>query len=111
MLAALKPPARGDTSRASVSILPARRTGLGSALINQMLRRIDEDALPAFLDTSEPENLGYYERYPPPGHEEAGVSDCGGMKPRLASPACSVSSSRGASCAEDLETGFRDPVD
>ena len=38
-------------------------SGLGSALINQMLRRIDEDALPAFLDTSEPDNLGYYERF------------------------------------------------
>ena len=28
-----------------------------------MLRRIDEDALPAFLETSAPDNLGYYERF------------------------------------------------
>ena len=41
----------------------AQRTGLGSALINQMLPRIDDDALPAFLDTSAPDNLGYYERF------------------------------------------------
>ena len=27
-----------------------------------MLWRIDEDALPAFLDMSAPDNLGYYER-------------------------------------------------
>ena len=74
----------------------AQRTGLGSALINQMLPRIDEDALPAFLDTSEPDNLGYYERfrlsgdggvditerYPPLGHDAAGVSGSGGMRPR-----------------------------
>ena len=41
----------------------AQRTGLGSALINQMLPRIEEDALPAFPETSEPDNLGYYERF------------------------------------------------
>ena len=28
-----------------------------------MLTRIDADALPAFLDTSAPDNLGYYERF------------------------------------------------
>ena len=41
----------------------AQRGGVGSALINHMLRRIDDDALPAFLDTSAPDNLGYYERF------------------------------------------------
>ena len=41
----------------------AQRTGLGSALINHMLPRIDDDALPAFLDTSAPDNLGYYKRF------------------------------------------------
>ncbi len=30
----------------------AQRTGLRSALINQMLPRIEDEALPAFLDTS-----------------------------------------------------------
>ena len=40
-----------------------QRTGLGSALINHMLRRIDDEGLPAFLNTSAPDNLGYYERF------------------------------------------------
>ena len=40
-----------------------QRTGLGTALINHMLPRIDDDALSAFLDTSAPDNLGYYERF------------------------------------------------
>lgn len=41
----------------------AQRGGVGSALINHMLTRVDDDALPAFLDTSAPDNLGYYERF------------------------------------------------
>lgn len=41
----------------------AQRGGLGSALINRMLARIDHEALPAFLDTSASDNLGYYERF------------------------------------------------
>lgn len=41
----------------------AQRRGVGSALINHMLKRIDEEAMPAFLDTSAPDNLGYYERF------------------------------------------------
>ena len=40
-----------------------QRTGLGTALLRPMLMRIDEDALPSFLDTSAPDNLGYYERF------------------------------------------------
>ena len=48
----------------SIGVDPsAQRSGLGSALINHMLPRIDDDALPAFLDTSQPDNLGYYERF------------------------------------------------
>ena len=63
MLAALKPPGPCWYLN-GISVDPsAQRTGLGSALINQMLPRIDDDALPAFLDTSEPDNLGYYERF------------------------------------------------
>ena len=37
--------------------------GLGTALLGAMLQRIDEQALPTFLDTSAPHNLGYYERF------------------------------------------------
>ena len=40
-----------------------QRAGLGGALLNRMLARIDDDALPTFLDTSAPDNLGYYERF------------------------------------------------
>ena len=40
-----------------------QRTGLGTALLGHMLMRIDEDALPSFLDTSAPDNLGFYERF------------------------------------------------
>lgn len=41
----------------------AQRGGMGGALIRRMLERIDDDALPAFLDTSAPDNLGYYEQF------------------------------------------------
>lgn len=37
--------------------------GLGSSLLRVMFERIDENALPSFLDTSAPNNLGYYERF------------------------------------------------
>ena len=40
-----------------------QRTGAGTALLRRMLPRIDGDGLAAFLDTSEPNNLGYYERF------------------------------------------------
>ena len=40
-----------------------QRTGLGTALLSTMLLKIDEQALPSFLDTSAPNNLGYYERF------------------------------------------------
>ena len=63
ILAALKPPGPCWYLN-GIGVEPsAQRTGLGSALINQMLPRIDDDALPAFLDTSAPDNLGYYERF------------------------------------------------
>ena len=63
VLAAIKPPylcwylngIRVDPS--------SQRSGLGSALINHMLAQIDDDTQAAFLDTSEPNNLGYYERF------------------------------------------------
>ncbi len=63
LLAALKWP--GPCWRLNgIGVDPSvQRTGLGSALINHMLPRIDDDALPAFLDTSAPDNLGYYKRF------------------------------------------------
>ena len=44
----------------SIGVDPStQRSGAGTALINHMLPRIDADALPAFLDTSQPDNIGY----------------------------------------------------
>ncbi len=40
-----------------------QRSGLGTALLDRMLARVDSDGLPAFVDTSAPDNLGYYERF------------------------------------------------
>jgi len=63
VLAALKSPTP-CWSLNGIGVDPsAQRSGLGSALINRMLPRIDDDARPAFLDTSAPHNLGYYERF------------------------------------------------
>ena len=48
----------------AIGVEPSEQgTGLGTALLRFMLRRVDEDALPSFLDTSVPDNLGYYERF------------------------------------------------
>ena len=63
LLAALSPPHpcwRLD----SIGVDPStQRGGVGTALISHMLPRIDAEGLPAFLDTSQPDNLGYYERF------------------------------------------------
>ena len=48
----------------AVGVEPSEQgEGLGTALLRFMLERVDEDALPSFLDTSVPDNLGYYERF------------------------------------------------
>ena len=48
----------------AIGVEPSEQgTGLGTALLGFMLNRVDEDALPSFLDTSVPDNLGYYERF------------------------------------------------
>ena len=48
----------------AIGVEPSEQgTGLGTALLDFMLRRIDQDALPSFLDTSVPDNLGFYERF------------------------------------------------
>ena len=63
VLAALKPPYPCWYLN-GIGVEPSGQgTGLGSALITHMLARIDELALSAFLDTSAPHNLGYYERF------------------------------------------------
>ena len=63
MLSALDPP-QPCWYLDTIGVEPSeQRTGLGTALLDLMLERIDEDALPSFLDTSAPDNLGYYERF------------------------------------------------
>ena len=63
MLSALDPP-QPCWYLDTIGVEPSeQRTGLGTALLDLMLKRIDEDALPSFLDTSAPDNLGYYERF------------------------------------------------
>lgn len=48
----------------AIGVQPSEQgTGLGTALLGFMLKRVDEGALPSFLDTSVPHNLGYYERF------------------------------------------------
>lgn len=48
----------------SVAVDPDRqRGGLGSALIDHGLRFADESGLPAFLETSQPQLVGYYQRF------------------------------------------------
>jgi ribosomal protein S18 acetylase RimI-like enzyme len=39
-----------------------RRSGVGTALIEHGLAFAERDAVPAFLETGRPENVGYYER-------------------------------------------------
>ena len=63
VLAAIKPPYLCWYLN-GIGVDPSsQRSGLGSALINHMLAQIDDDTQAAFLDTSEPNNLGYYERF------------------------------------------------
>ena len=48
----------------AIGVDPSRqRSGLGTALLRSMLARVDDEGLPAFLDTSAPDNLAYYERF------------------------------------------------
>ena len=63
LLAALAPP--GPCWRLNaIGVDPSQqRSGLGTALLRWMLARVDSDGLPAFLDTSAPDNLAYYERF------------------------------------------------
>ena len=41
----------------------AQRSGLGSRLIRPVLERADRERLPCYLETSDPANVPYYERF------------------------------------------------
>ena len=48
----------------SIGVEPAvQRIGLGTALLETMLRRVDSEGFSCFLDTAAPANLAYYERF------------------------------------------------
>jgi len=49
---------------AILGVLPSRqRAGLGSALLDHTLSRLDEDRMPAYLESSNPANVPIYERH------------------------------------------------
>lgn len=65
----------------SVAVDPDRqRGGLGSALINHGLRFADQSQLPAFLETSQPHLVGYYQRF---GFVVVAEGDVPGGGPRV----------------------------
>jgi GNAT superfamily N-acetyltransferase len=41
----------------------SQRRGVGTQLIEPVLRRADEDRMPCYLQTSDPANVAYYERF------------------------------------------------
>lgn len=49
--------------------------GLGSHLMKHALKRVDEDGLPAYLESSNPQNISLYERH---GFEALGQIQIGG---------------------------------
>jgi ribosomal protein S18 acetylase RimI-like enzyme len=52
--------------------------GLGTQLMNPCLATVDEDHLPAFLETPNPRNISFYERH---GFEVTAVSQAGTCPP------------------------------
>lgn len=52
--------------------------GLGGALLKRCLRIVDEDRLPAYLDTPNPRNIPFYERH---GFEVTGKAQAGSCPP------------------------------
>lgn len=49
---------------AMIGVDPARQgQGMGSALLKQTLSRVDEQAMPAYLESSNPANVPLYERH------------------------------------------------
>jgi GNAT superfamily N-acetyltransferase len=70
-----------------VGVDPLRQgRGLGSAILQEGLRRCDADGLPAYLENSNPKNTGLYERL---GFEAIGLiqpADFPPMQPMLRRP-------------------------
>ena len=48
----------------TLGVEPARQgTGVGSALLQPVLARADEEKLPCYLDTVQPRNVAFYQRH------------------------------------------------
>ena len=47
-----------------IAVDPAHQgKGIGSALMKEVLKRVDQDGLPAYLESSNPRNISLYERH------------------------------------------------
>jgi ribosomal protein S18 acetylase RimI-like enzyme len=57
-------PSDAHWSLEALGIRPeAQRQGLGSRLVEPMLRRADDQGVECYLETSDPKNIAYYERF------------------------------------------------
>ncbi|MBW3589975.1 MAG: GNAT family N-acetyltransferase [Actinobacteria bacterium] len=57
-------PAEPHVHLAVLGVDPShQRSGIGTLLVDEGLRRADTDGLPVYLDTDEPANVPYYERF------------------------------------------------
>jgi len=66
---------------ATVGTEPDRqRTGVGSALVGSVLQRVDQEGLPAYLESSKESNLAFYGRH---GFEVTGEIQAGAGGPKL----------------------------
>jgi ribosomal protein S18 acetylase RimI-like enzyme len=58
---------RGDVTSWYLEVLSVRpesqRRGLGTRLLEPILERADRDGMPCCLETSDPSNVAYYERF------------------------------------------------
>lgn len=62
-----------------IGVEPAQRNkGYGSALMEQVLSECDRDRLPAYLESSNPDNLRFYQRH---GFEQLGTIQVGESPP------------------------------
>jgi GNAT superfamily N-acetyltransferase len=60
-----------------LAVDPARqRDGLGARLLEHGLRRVDRDAMPAYLETPNPATVPFYERYGFAVTAQARAGDC-----------------------------------
>ena len=81
-----------------LAVDPARQgQGVGAALLEECLARVDADRMPAYLETPNPRTVPFYERH---GFEVTGEAAAGSCPPvtamRRLTPRTATASSRGA---------------